>query len=404
MELLAPCGSKEKLTQALHFGADAVYLGGKDFSLRAFADNFDESELAWATEYTHSKGKKIYVTVNIFPSDSDYDALETYVKYLESIHVDGAIVSDLGLIALIRRVAPKLPVHVSTQANITNSSTARVYADMGCERVVLARELSLDQIREIRRNLPATCEIECFVHGAMCISYSGRCLLSSYLTPRDSNRGECVQACRWSYQLSESSRPEHPLGIEEDERGTYILNSRDLNMLAHLKDLQEAGVASIKIEGRMKTAYYVSNVVNAYRRALDYLKQNPDGDVPVALLHELDKCNNRTYSTGFYYSRNDANVCSEFSQSIADYEFVASVLHCENGRATVQMRNRFREGDTLEVLSSGASFNQTITVTHLADELGAPVADAKNVMQILTMDCSLPLETGDILRREKNGN
>ena len=401
MELLAPCGNLEKLKTAIHFGADAVYVGGKDFSLRAFAGNFDRAELAEAVEYCHTRGKKLYVTLNIFPWDSDFEKIQEYVLYLDEIHADGVIVSDPGVIALIREIAPHLPVHVSTQANVTNGHTAAFWAGVGAKRIVLARELTLDQIKEIRRLLPKECEIECFVHGAMCISYSGRCLLSSYLSTRDSNRGECVQACRWEYRVTEVSKEDKPLTIQEDERGTYLLNSKDMCMIEHLKDLQDAGVESLKIEGRMKTAYYVATVVNAYRRALDELYAHPDRPVSDEIAHEVYKCNNRTLSTGFYYGREDPNVSRDNSQSAGSFDFVAVVTDYRDGIAKVEMRNRFAKGEELEILAKGDSHNKRFVVSDMRDEEGVEVSDAKIVQQILYVPCPYPVESGDMLRRKK---
>ena len=401
MELLAPCGNMEKLKTAIHFGADAVYVGGKDYSLRAFAGNFDREELQAAVEYVHYAGKKLYVTLNIFPWDSDFDAIRDYVQFLDRIVVDGAIVTDPGVIAMIREITPDLPVHISTQSNVTNGHTAAFWAKQGAKRIVLARELTLDEIKGIRAILPPDCELECFVHGAMCISYSGRCLLSSYLSTRDSNRGECVQACRWQYQLSEVSRTDHPLTIEEDERGTYLLNSKDLNMIEHLADLQEAGVASLKIEGRMKTAYYVATVVNAYRRALDHLAAHPGTPCPKEIADEVYKCNNRQFCTGFYYGRGDANVSLDDSQSAGDYDFVGVVLDYRDGVATVQMRNRFAVGERLEILSCGISHNKQFVLEEITDQEGNKIEDAKIVQQILRLSIPYEVQAGDMLRRKK---
>lgn len=401
MELLAPCGNMEKLKTAIHFGADAVYVGGKDFSLRAFAGNFDRATLAEATEYVHARGKKLYVAINIFPWDSDFDAIKDYVRYLVRVGVDGVIVSDPGVIELICAEAPDLPVHVSTQANVTNGHTAAFWAKQGAKRIVLARELTLGEIRVIRQLLPTDCEIECFVHGAMCISYSGRCLLSSYLSTRDSNRGECVQACRWEYKLSEVSREDNPLIIQEDERGTYLLNSKDLNMIEHLEDLDKAGVASLKIEGRMKTAYYVATVVNAYRRAMDHLNAHPGTPCPKEIVEELNKCNNRQFSTGFYYGREGANVSLDNSQSAGEYDFVAVVTDYQQGIATVEMRNRFALGETLEILSNGDSHNKQFVLNTMTDPDGQSVEDAKLVQQIFRIVCPYPVNVGDILRRKR---
>ena len=247
-----------KLKTAFRFGADAVYFAGKKFGLRAFAGNFEESEIEDAVKYAHSIGKKVYITVNILAHEADFDGLEEYIKYLAACKVDAVIVADVGIIKLIREVAPNLEIHVSTQANVTNSYSAKFFADMGVKRIVLARELSLEEIKKIRQNIPDNIELEAFVHGAMCISYSGRCLLSNYFTGRDSNRGACVQACRWEYSITEKSRQGEQFPIEEDARGTYILNSKDLCMLKHISELEKAGVTSFKIEGRMKSEYYVA--------------------------------------------------------------------------------------------------------------------------------------------------
>lgn len=264
-ELLAPAGNFEKLKTALRFGADAVYLGGKSFSLRSFSDNFTDEELKAAAEYVHARGKKMYVTVNIFAKNSDFSQLEKTFRFLQEIGADAALVTDAGAFALARKVAPNLPLHISTQANTTNAYAARFWQEAGAERVVLARELSLQEIAQIRDHCPGL-ELEAFVHGAMCISYSGRCLLSNYLAHRDSNRGACVQACRWKFDLRARREEGGSLTAEEDERGTYLLNSKDLNMLSHLEEMRRAGVCSFKIEGRMKSSYYLATVVNAYRR------------------------------------------------------------------------------------------------------------------------------------------
>lgn len=395
-ELLAPAGSFEKLKTAFHFGADAVYMGGKNFSLRSYAENFDPDQMKQAIEFAHSIGKKVYVTVNIFPSNRDFGELTEYVKYLESVKADGALLTDPGLIALTKRVAPSLPIHISTQANITNAYTAKFWQDQGAERVVLARELSLPEIKEIKDKCDGL-EIECFVHGALCISYSGRCLLSSYLTDRDSNRGECVQACRWQYKMTEVSRTD-PLEIEEDERGSYILNSTDLNMIRHIEDLKSAGIDSFKIEGRMKTVYYVANVVNAYRRAIDLV--NPTKEQLDLLEAETYKCKNRGYSTGFFFGKENAKVTYSKEQKTDGYNFVAVILGKQDGGYLVEMRNRFRVGDTLEVLSSGEDFGKPFIVDHMVDTVGNVVEDAKYVQQklIIYPKDKIELYPDDILR------
>ena len=400
MELLAPAGNFEKLKTAFNFGADAVYFAGKKFGLRAFAGNFDEEEILKAVEYAHNLNKKVYVTLNIIARDKDFIDMKDYVLFLEKAKVDGVIVADLGVTAFIRQVAPNLAVHVSTQANIINSYSAKLMADLGVKRIVLARELSLEEIKEIRKNLPAEIELETFVHGAMCISYSGRCLLSNYLTGRDSNRGECVQACRWEYTITEKSRKGDGLEIQEDDKGTYILNSKDLNMLENMRDLIEAGVASFKIEGRMKSPYYVATVVNAYRRAIDNIVKDKEYKVSEELKQELEKTSHRKYTTGFYYGANDKeNILS--SMPVQTHEFMALVLEeTKDGYALIEQRNRFKVGDKLEILSPKENFNKEIVITEMKNEKGEIVEDAKNVQEKLYIKTDIKLYNNDILRKK----
>lgn len=387
-ELLAPAGNFEKLKTALRFGADAVYLGGKSFSLRSFSDNFTDEELKAAAEYVHARGKKMYVTVNIFAKNSDFAQLEKTFRFLQEIGADAALVTDAGVFALARKVAPNLPLHISTQANTTNAYAARFWQEAGAERVVLARELSLQEIAQIRDHCPGL-ELEAFVHGAMCISYSGRCLLSNYLAHRDSNRGACVQACRWKFDLRARREEGGSLTAEEDERGTYLLNSKDLNMLSHLEEMRRAGVCSFKIEGRMKSSYYLATVVNAYRRVLDKTLSVEEGQ------EELKKVAHRAFTTAYMFGDNAETVNYEDSQESGTREYVADVL----ADGLVQMRNRFRTGDKLEILSPTDTFNRTFTVENMEDKAGAPVQDAKLVMQKLRLSCPYPLREGDILRR-----
>ena len=387
-ELLAPAGNFEKLKTALRFGADAVYLGGKSFSLRSFSDNFTDEELKAAAEYVHARGKKMYVTVNIFAKNSDFSQLEKTFRFLQEIGADAALVTDAGAFALARKVAPNLPLHISTQANTTNAYAARFWQEAGAERVVLARELSLQEIAQIRDHCPGL-ELEAFVHGAMCISYSGRCLLSNYLAHRDSNRGACVQACRWKFDLRARREEGGSLTAEEDERGTYLLNSKDLNMLSHLEEMRRAGVCSFKIEGRMKSSYYLATVVNAYRRVLDKTLSVEEGQ------EELKKVAHRAFTTAYMFGDNAETVNYEDSQESGTREYVADVL----ADGLVQMRNRFRMGDKLEILSPTDTFNRTFTVENMEDEAGTPVQDAKLVMQKLRLSCPYPLREGDILRR-----
>ena len=396
MELLAPAGNFEKFLTALHFGADAVYLAGNRFGLRAFAGNFTDEEIVKAVQIAHSKGKKVYVTLNIIAKDNDFDGLKEYLEFLQNkAKVDAVIVADIGVLQFVRIHAPVLDIHVSTQANIINSYTANFFADLGVKRLILARELSLEQIKNIRKNLSPKVEIEVFVHGAMCMAYSGRCLLSNYLTGRDSNHGECVQACRWKYYVREVSRDDE-LEVQEDEKGSYIFNSKDLNMLPYLKELKEAGVDSIKIEGRMKSAYYVATVVNAYRMALDMLPKRPTKE----LCQELLKASHRRYTTGFYFNEENRQY-QEDSMPVQDSDFVAVVTKdCETGEVQVEMRNKFSVGDELEVLSPDKkTFNKKIKIEKIVNALGEEIESAKKVQEKVIINCNLPLKVGDILRK-----
>lgn len=402
IELLSPAGDMEKLKTALYFGADAVYIGGKSFSLRALAGNFTDDEILQATEYTHARGKKIYVTVNVFARNNEIVAAERYFKFLEKANVDGAIVSDPGLIALAKSVAPDLAVNLSTQANSLNYKTVEFWKKQGVKRVILARELSIGEISEISEKNPDV-EIETFVHGAMCISYSGRCLLSDYLTERSGNRGACVQACRWRYEFREKGSEGGYMEIQQDDRGAYILNSKDLNLLDHIAELDRAGVCSLKVEGRMKSEYYLATVINAYRRALEeyYVKGESYKDNPL-FQEELNKTAHREFTTAYFYGKNDRTVNYDDSQSKGTRKFIAQVLgyNEEYGYALIEMRNRFKIGDTLEILSPNDTLNKTINVEKLTDEQGETVSDAKLVQQKLRLYTDLKLCAGDILRKE----
>lgn len=399
IELLAPAGNYEKMMYAFNYGADAVYLAGKSFGLRAFAGNFENDEMEKAVNYAHSIGKKVYVTLNIMAHESDFDNLLPYVKFLESIKVDAVLVSDLGILDFIKTNAPSLEIHVSTQASVLNSYAINLLVRLGAKRIVLARECSIEDIKKIRTKIPKEIELETFVHGAMCISYSGRCLLSNYLTGRGSNQGACVQACRWEYTISERNRKDDKYPIEEDERGTYILNSKDLNMIKHIKELFDAGVNSFKIEGRMKSQYYVANVVNAYRRAIDCVLNGQDYDEKM-LNAELVKTSHRKYTTGFYFGSCDKE-CLESSYPVQSHEFMAVVIKDFDGeKVLIEQRNRFKVGDELEVLSPNATFNKKLKVTKMENEKGEVIDDAKNVQEKLYLYCNLPLKEYDILRKE----
>lgn len=396
-ELLAPAGNFEKLKTALCFGADAVYLGGKSFSLRSFSDNFGKEELKEAVEYAHARGKKVYVTANIFAKNADFAALSDHLAYLQEIGADAALVTDAGVLALAKKVAPKLPLHISTQANTTNKYAAKFWQEQGAERVVLARELSLAEIKEIKDFCPDL-ELEVFVHGAMCISYSGRCLLSNYLAGRDSNRGECVQACRWKYFLRAEGK-EGEIYAEEDGRGTYIFNSKDLNLSARLDELAAAGADSFKIEGRMKSAYYVATVVNAYRRLMDGKMTAEEA------ARELDTAAHRDYTEAYAFGNNDKTVNYADSQTAGTRIYTANVLEGAHagGAALIEMRNRFRLGDELEILSPSDSFGRRFVVEEMRGEDGESVADAKLVQQKMRVFCPYELCAGDILRRIPKG-
>ncbi len=394
-ELLAPAGNFSKLKTAFYFGADAAYIGGKEFSLRSFADNFTREEMNAAVDYAHGLGKKVYVTVNVFAKNSDLALLNDYFAYLQEIGADAAIVSDAGAFSSARKHAPRLQVHISTQANLTNKYAVKFFADAGATRAILARELSVDEIAEIHDFVPEI-ELETFVHGAMCISYSGRCLLSDYLAHRPSNRGECVQACRWNYQIRKKDALSDSgwLDLEEDGRGAFILNSKDLNMSEHLGLLEKAGVSSFKIEGRMKSEYYLATVINAYRRCMD-------GGFDKVVARELLTGAHRDYTTAYNLGDNGDTVNYTDSQAKGDCDYIANVTGAENGAIYAEMRGRFGKGDVLEVLSPGGNFGKSFTVESAYNSAGEEVEDCKLVQEIYKINCPYALGAGDILRRRK---
>lgn len=395
VELLAPAGNFAKLKTAFYFGADAAYIGGKAFSLRSFADNFDADELKNAVTFSHKLGKKVYVTANIFAKNADFAALSDYFKYLYEIGVDAAIISDSGVFYVAKKAAPFLAVHISTQANLTNKYAVKFWKEQGAGRAILARELSLNEIKEIHDFVPDI-ELEAFVHGAMCISYSGRCLLSDYLAGRQSNRGECVQACRWNYSVKKRDlgAESGELSVEEDERGTYIFNSKDLNMSAHLEEMAAAGVCSFKIEGRMKSEYYLATVINAYRRCID-------GGFDETVARELLTAAHRDYTTAYMLGENRGTVNYSDSQAKGDCDYTANVISGGNGFAVVEMRGRFKVGDTLEVLSPTENFGKSFVVESALNGAGEEVSDCKLVQEHYTINCPYVLAAGDILRRRK---
>lgn len=399
LELLSPAGNMEKLEAALYFGADAVYVGGQNFSLRNFSQNFSNEEINFVTKTVHSLGKKLYVTVNIFARDSDFEAMKLYLQMLAKANVDAVIVSDLGVLDMVLTDFPSLNVHISTQANTTNARSVNFLAKLGAKRVILARELSLTEIKEIKDNLKYPVELEAFVHGAMCISYSGRCLLSNYFTDRLSNRGECVQPCRWDYTLTQKAHPKNQLTVNEDNHGTYILNSKDLNMIEYLDKMADAGISAFKIEGRMKTSYYVAAVTNAYRRAMDLLRRNLDEYVcPQELKDELYKTSHRGFSKGFYFGTPEQSYNS--SRSVYDYDMIAKVLASDLGKILVEQRNKFCVGDEIEVLSPTNNYNITFKVQKIEDEKGKEITVADKVQQAVYIFTNLPLQKGDFLRKK----
>lgn len=399
-ELLAPAGTMEKLQMALAYGADAAYLGGVQFGLRAFGGNFANEEIRAAVQLAHGAGKKVYVTVNVFPHNDDLVSLPDYLRFLAEVGADAVLVADLGVFMLVREAAPTLPVHISTQANNVNWRTVRAWQELGAARVVLARELSREEIREIRRH--TSVELELFVHGAMCISYSGRCLLSSYFTGRDANRGACAQSCRWKYALVEMSRPGEYYPIAEDERGTYIMNSKDLCLLPHLDEVVSCGIDSLKIEGRMKSVHYVASVVKAYRMALDACLSGNPYEVREEWRAELEKVSHRAYTTGFFFGKTtgaDQIYGSSSYEQTSDFVGLVRAYDPVTQIATVEQRNNMKLGQEIEVFQPvGAPFRQNLS--EMWDEEGQEIAAAPHPQQIVRMRMTQEVAANSILRRD----
>ena len=400
-ELLAPAGNMEKLKMALLYGADAVYLGGKAFGLRAFGGNFTNEELQEAVDFAHKLGKKIYVTVNIFPHNSDIAKLPAYLTFLNEIKVDAILVADLGIFTLAKEYAPDVELHISTQANNTNWAAVNAWAELGASRVVLAREMSLEEIKEIREK--CSVELEMFVHGAMCISYSGRCLMSNYLTGRDANRGSCAQPCRWNYARVEEKRPGQYFPVLEDERGTYIFNSKDMCLLPYLPDVIASGVDSLKIEGRMKSVHYAASVVKAYREAIDsYFAAPEQFEVKKEWVEELDKVSHRAYTTGFYYGRpTEKDQIYGTSSYTQTSDFVGLVLDYDEktGFATVEQRNNMKVGQEIEIFQPHlAGYRQILQ--EMYNNEGEAIQVAPHPQQIVKIRMDKPVEPYGILRRD----
>lgn len=399
LEVLAPAGDEERLAAALNYGADAVYLGRKQFGMRSSPMNFEFEQLVKAVELAHAKGVKVYLTCNTLPRNNEIPFFERFVKEAVEAKVDALIVADIGLLMLIRKYAPDMEIHISTQTGIVNYVTANELYNMGAKRVVLARELSLDEIAEIRAKTPSDLDIECFVHGAMCVSFSGRCLLSQYLVGRDANRGECAQPCRWSYHLVEEKRPNEFYPIFEDEKGTYILNAKDMCMIEYIDKLAEAGVYSLKIEGRAKSAYYVTVVTNAYRLAVDeYYKDPYNFKLPDWIRDEVYKVSHRQYCNGFFFGRPDNSQYYENSGYIRNYDVVAVVDECRDGTVYCTQRNRFFAGDTVELLAP-SSKPVEMKLDTLFDENGVQIETANHAMMKFSFPCDMSFPAGTVIRK-----
>lgn len=401
-ELLAPAGNLYKLKIAVKYGADAVYIGGEEFSLRAAADNFTREEMREGIEYAHRYGKKVYVTANIVARDSDFPAMREYFKEIYSLEADAVIISDLGAFSVCREEAPELDIHISTQANNTNTETVKAWRRLGAKRVVPARELSLEELKSMVKSVP-DCEIEAFVHGAMCISYSGRCLLSNCMANRDSNRGECAHPCRWNYALMEEKRPGEYFPVFENERGTFIMNSKDLCMIEHIGDLINSGIRSFKIEGRVKSEYYVASVVQAYRRAIDEYYENPEGFRGEPFFDEVCKVSHREYCTGFFYPMPPEGAQIFGSSSyIREYDIVGIVREFDEKTniAKVEQRNRFFLGDEIEVMRPMEEYF-TQKVTYLKDEDGNDIDSVRHAAMIFYIKLDKRAPVDSMLRKRK---
>ena len=384
IELLAPAGDMERLRMAVAYGADAVYLAGNDFGMRAFAGNFDRKGLEEAVTLCRHNGVRVHVTCNTMPRCGEVERLPAWLEYLDALGVDAAIVADLGVFRLAQRYAPHLQLHVSTQAGVTNHEVARAWHELGASRVILARELSLEEVREIRAKTPPSLEVEAFVHGAMCVSYSGRCLLSNYMTGRDAQRGMCAQPCRYQYALVEEKRPGEYFPIDEDGRGTYIMNSRDMCMIDHLPDLLAAGVDSVKIEGRAKSAYYAAIVTGAYRHGIDAALAGVPLD-PV-WRDEVEKVSHRHYSTGFFYGQ--PGQFTQDARYIRDWQVLAVIQSCdERGLATASLRNKFAQGDEIQLVGPDVA-PVTFAAPLMAGEDGEPLTEPRHPQ--MTFQIQLP--------------
>ena len=403
-ELLIPASSLEVLKVAVIYGADAVYIGGEAFGLRAKAKNFSMDEIREGISFAHEHGVKVYITANILAHNGDLRGVRRYFEELREVKPDALIIADPGVFAIAKEICPELELHISTQANNTNYGTYLFWYAQGAKRVVSARELSLAEIREIRANIPDDLEIETFIHGAMCMSYSGRCLLSNYFTGRDANRGACTHPCRWKYALVEEKRPGEYLPVYENERGTYIFNSRDLCMIEHIPELMESGIDSFKIEGRMKTALYVATVARTYRRAIDDYKQSPElykEHLPW-YLDQISNCTYRQFTTGFFFGRpTDEAQIYDNNTYVKEYTYLGIVgERTKEGLYRIEQRNKFSVGEEIEVMKPDGE-NRTVTVRRIVDEQGQEMESCPHPQQVLFIDLGEPLELYDILRRKE---
>lgn len=403
IELLSPAGDFERLKLALKFGADAVYLGGEQFGMRTNPSNFNADQLKEAVSLVHSLGKKVYLTCNTLPRNNEIEYLPDFLKYAADIGIDAFIIADVGVMMLAKKYAPDVEIHMSTQVGIVNYQTANSFYELGAKRIVTARELSLEDIKTIRDKTPPELEIEVFVHGAMCMSFSGRCILSDYMVGRDANRGDCAQPCRWKYHLVEETRPGQYFPVNQDENGTYIFNSRDLCMIEHIPELVDAGIDSFKIEGRAKSEYYTAIVTYAYRNAIDEYLKNPSADfkVPQWILDEMEKMSHREYTTGFNFGPMKNGQVLDTGGYIRSWDVCALFNSYSNGRLEVNQRNRFYQGDILEVVEPNKKPYQ-ITVVDLYNETADEKVDVANkATNTYSFKCDIPISSDAIFRRQR---
>lgn len=403
IELLAPAGDINKLKTAVEYGADAVYLGGESFGLRKASKNFSMEDIKWATDYLHERGKKIHVTLNIIPHNHDMEGVEDYIRDLYEIGVDALIVADPGMFMKVKEVAPDFPIHISTQGSVTNVETVKFWQKLGAERVVMARELSLKEVADIIKEVGDSIEVETFAHGAMCMSYSGRCLLSNYMTGRDANMGDCAQPCRYKYHLVEEKRPGEYFPIEEHDEGTFIMNSKDLCMIEHIDEMIEAGIASLKIEGRVKSEYYLATVIRSYRMAIDAYYRDPENyKYDPSLLEEIKKVSHRDFTTGFFFGQaNENSQVYKDNSYIRGYDFVGIVLDYDEDTkiATIEQRNRVFVGEEIEIFGPGVK-HFDYKIEKMLDDKDREIDVANKAKQIFKIKIDQPIKKGFILRRE----